>query len=449
MKSPAYLPQVLPPPRLCFAVAAALLLAACSKPEAKPEPLVSVQAEPAAKTAIHNTISAQAVLFPLNQAAIVPKISAPVSRFLVSRGSRVKKGDLLAELENRDLTAAEMESRGLYDQADASYKLSTDMSLPEEFQKAEFDYEVAKKSLEAGQKVYDSRKVLFEQGALPRKDFDQAGISLAQARSQFDIAEKHLNALHKFGKTESLRSAEAQRGAAKGHYLGAQTQVSYSQIRSPIDGVVTDRPLYPGETAPPGTPILTVMDLSQVIAKTHIAQEEAAEIKVGNAATLTVSGAEKPVEGKVTLVSPALDPNSTTVEVWVQARNPEGRLKPGTSVRVSIVSETVPDAIVIPESALLTSAEGATTVMIFGDDGTAHTRKVKAGIHEAEKVQILEGLKEGEKVITVGAYGLDDKTKVQIGEAAKEGEGKDADEKKDDKKDDKKDEKKDDKEKKD
>jgi HlyD family secretion protein len=441
---PAYFPQIFPPSRLCLAVAAAFLLAACSKPEAKPEPLVSVQAEPAAKTAIHNTISAQAVLFPLNQAAIVPKITAPVSRFLVNRGSRVKKGDLLAELENRDLTAAQMESRGLYDQADAAAKLSTDMSLPEDFQKAEYDYEVAKKSLEAEQKVYDSRKGLFEQGALPRKDFDQAGIALSQAHSQFDIAEKHLNALHKFGKAESLRSAEAQRGAAKGHYLGAEAQVSYSQVRSPIDGVVTDRPLYPGETAPAGAPILTVMDVSQVIAKTHIAQEEAAQIKVGNSATLNVPGEEKPVEGKVTLVSPALDPNSTTVEVWVQARNPEGRLKPGTSVGLSVVSETVPDAIVIPESALLTAADGATTVMIFGDDGMAHTRPVKAGIHESGKVQIVDGLKVGEKVITVGAYGLDDKTKVQLGEAAKEGEGKDTPDKKDDKKDDK-----DDKEKKD
>jgi multidrug efflux pump subunit AcrA (membrane-fusion protein) len=425
------------PRALAFAVTASLLLAGCGKKEEDVKPVVSVQAEPAAQGTIHDTVSAQAVLFPLNQAAIVPKIVAPVTKFYVNRGSRVKKGDLLAELENRDLSAAEMESRGLYDQAEASYKLSTAMSLPEEFQKAEFDFEVAKKSLEAEQKVYDSRKALYEQGALPRKDFDQAGIALSQARSQYDIAERHLKALHEFGKTEELRSAEAQRGAAKGHFLGAQAQVSYSQIRSPIDGVITDRPLYPGETAAPGTAILTVMDTSQVIAKAHIAQDEAARIKVGRAATITAPGDDKPVEGKVTLVSPALDANSTTLEVWVQAKNPEGHLKPGTTVSVSIVAETVPNAIVIPASALLTSAEGATTVMLFGDDGLAHSQAVKAGIHEGDKVQILEGLKAGAKVITVGAYGLDDKTKVQIAEAAKEGEGKD--EKKADQKDDKKD----------
>jgi HlyD family secretion protein len=419
--------------QLPLVLAVSLVFAACSKKEKEPEPTATVQAEAVAKGTIHNTVSAQAVLFPLNQAAIVPKVTSPVAKFLVNRGSHVKKGDLLAELENRDLTAAEMESRGLYDQADASYKLSTAMSLPEEFQKAEFDFEVAKKSLEAEQKVYDSRKVLFEQGALPRKDFDQAGISLSQAKSQYDIAERHLKALHEFGKTESLRSAEAQRGAAKGHLQGAEAQVSYSQIRSPIDGVVTDRPFYPGETPPAGTAILTVMDVSQVIAKAHIAQGEAAELKVGAEASITVPGEEKSVKGKVSLISPALDPNSTTVEVWVNAKNPEMRLKPGTSVGLSIIAETVENTIVIPASALLTSPEGATTVLMFGSDNKAHSRAVKAGITEGDKVQILEGLKEGEKIITVGAYGLDEGTSVKIGEAAKEGEGKDAGEKKDDK----------------
>lgn len=419
---------------LASALAVSVLLAACGKKEATAEATVSVQAVPAALTTIHNTISAQAVLFPLHQAAIVPRITAPVSKFYVNRGSRVKKGDLLAELENRDLTAAEMESRGLYDQAEASYKIATGISLPEEIQKAEFDLEVARKSLEAEQKVYDSRKALFEQGALPRKDFDQAGVALTQARNQFDIAEKHLKALHEFGKQEELRSAEGQRGAAKGKFLGAQALVSYSQIRSPIDGVVTDRSIYPGETAPAGTAILTVMEISEVIAKTHIAQEEAARIKVGDAATISAPGEEKPVEGKVTLVSPALDTSSTTVEVWIQAKNTEARLKPGTSVGVSIIAESIPRAIVIPGSALLTSSEGAASVMIFGGDGVAHARPVKAGLREGDKVQILEGLKAGEKVITVGAYGLADKTKVRIGEASKEGESKDEkDEKKDDK----------------
>ena len=74
-------------------------------------------------------------------------------------------------------------------------------------------------------------------------------------------------------------------------------------------------------------------------------------------------GEDNPIAGKITVVSPALDPNSTTVEVWVQLKNPDQRLKPGTSVQVSMLAQTVPDALVIPAAALLTAQDGTTSVM--------------------------------------------------------------------------------------
>jgi len=142
-----------------------------------------------------------------------------------------------------------------------------------------------------------------------------------------------------------------------------------------------------------GTPLMTVMDLSRVTARAHIPQNDAAVLKVGDKATIAVSGLEEPVEGKVILVSPALDPNSTTVEVWVQAKNPKQTLKPGSSVRLSMISVEVPDALVIPAAALLTGADGASTVMVIGDDQHAHQQAVKVGIRQDDKIQITEGLR--------------------------------------------------------
>jgi RND family efflux transporter MFP subunit len=167
-----------------------------------------------------------------------------------------------------------------------------------------------------------------------------------------------------------------------------------------------------------GVPLITVMDLSRVTARAHIPQKDAFLLKVGDQATIDVSGLDKPTEGKVTLVSPALDPNSTTVEVWVQAKNPDQTLKPGTSVRLSMVSETVPDALVVPASAVLTAADGSATVMVIGSDQHARQLAVKVGIRQDENVQILDGLKEGQSVVASGAYGLPDNTKVSV-EAAK------------------------------
>lgn len=399
---------------ISLSVAALLLSGACSPDKPAEQPAVSVQAVPVAKTTIQHLVEAQAILFPLQQAAIVPKISAPVQKFLVKRGSAVHEGQLLAVLENRDLSAAAQDTKGAYDQAQATYETTTAANLPEEIQKAEADAQQAQQALDAQEKVFQSRQQLFEQGALPRKELDQSRVDVTQARNQHAIAKKHLEALLAIGKQQELKAAAGQLESAKGKFLGAQAQLGYSEIRSPINGVITDRPLYPGEMASAGTPLLTVMDISSVIAKAHIPQDDAAALKPGDKGTMTVPGIDQPVQGKVTVVSPALDPNSTTVEVWFEARNPRHELKPGTSVHLSLTAQTLKDALVIPATSVLTAPDGSNTVMLVGSDGLAHQQAVKIGIRDGGDVQILDGVSANDKVVTSGAYGLPDKTKIKV-----------------------------------
>ena len=401
-----------------FAVAALLICGACSSEKPAEQAGVAVQAAPVEKTTIQHVVEAQAILFPLQQAAIVSKISAPVQKFLVKRGSAVKEGQLLAVLENRDLSAAAQDTEGAYKQQEALHKITTSASLPEEIKKAEADAQQAQQALDAQEKIFQSRQQLFDQGALPRKELDQSRVDITQARNQYAIAKQHLDTLMATGKQQELVAAEGQLESAKGKYLGAEAQLSYSEIRSPISGVVTDRPLYPGEMSAAGTPIVTVMDVSSVIAKAHIPQAEAALLKVGDKGTITVPGLDQPVEGKVTVVSPALDPNSTTVEIWLEAKNPKQQLKPGTSVQLSLTAKTVKDALVVPAASVVTAADGTTAVMVAGSDGKAHQKAVKLGIRQDDDVQIIEGVTEGDKVVATGAYGLPDNTKIKIEAAA-------------------------------
>jgi len=394
----------------------------CSSEKGDTGPVVNVQVASVESKTIQSTVTAQAVLFPKQQAAIVPKISAPVKKFLVNRGSRVHEGELLAILENRDLVAAAQDAQGAYDQAQANYETTTAASLPQEIQKAEADVQQAKQASEAQEKVFESRQQLFEQGALPRKELDQSRVDVTAARNQYAIAQKHLGDLQAIGKQQEIKAAAGQLESAKGKYLGAQAQVSYSEIRSPINGVVTDRPLYPGEMATAGAPLLTVMELSSVIAKAHIPQGEASALRVGDPGTMTVPGFAEPIPGKVTVVSPALDPNSTTVEVWLEAKNPKNALRPGTSVQLTLTAQTMSGALVVPVSSVLTAPDGTSTVTLAGSDGLAHQQTVKIGIRNGDEVQIVEGVAAGEKVITTGAYGLPDKTKIKIEVPQPEGE---------------------------
>jgi len=402
---------------LACAVAVPLLTLAGCRKEAAPQIEVTVQAEHPEQGTISEHITASAVLAPRAQAAIEPRISAPVSKFYVQRGAHVKKGELLATLENKDLAAAAKDNEGSYMAAQAAYATATRAQVPEDAQRAELDEAQARANLDLNLSIVKSRKQLFSEGAIPGRDLDTAEAALVQAQAAYDAASKHLQSMKSVSREAALKSAKGQLISAEGKYEDAEAQYSFSEIRSPIDGVVTDRPLYAGETAAAGAPLITVMDTSSLIAKAHIAQNLAQQMKVGDAASVIVPGVAEPVAAKVSLISPALDPGSATVEIWLTVNNKSGILKAGTPVRCSIVGKTVKNAITIPLSAVLTADDGSKSVMVVAADGTAQPKKVTLGINNGEDVQVLSGLSTSDQVINVGSYGLDPGTKVKVGPA--------------------------------
>lgn len=410
--------------RICFQstlIGVALLLTSCgtAKKEApEVEAPTPVQVETVRKGPIDHVVTADAVLYPVNQANLTAKISSPVKRVLVNRGDHVNANQLLIELETADLAATANESKGLYDQAQSGLQTVTNATVVEDKGKAQADLQSARQVLEAAKKVYDSRVALQSQGALAQRLVDDAKVTLVQAQSAFDTAQRHLDTLNSVAQREQIHSAQAQVDATKAHFENSTVQLSYGKITSPISGVVSDRPVYPGEMPASGTPLISIVDISSVVARANVPVKEAGFVKIGRPATIT--GPDGDVSGKVVVVSPAVNPNTTTVEVWVQAANPGEKLKPGGTVRVSIKAETLQDVTLVSASAILNSDEGGQIVMVVTPDNIAHEKKVSIGIRQGINVQILSGVDEGDKVVTVGGLGLDDNAKVIVKEAPPE-----------------------------
>lgn len=295
--------------------------------------------------------------------------------------------------------------------------------MPEDQLKAETDLAQAQANLDLNRSIVKSRKQLFAEGAIPGRDLDTAEAALVQAQATYDAAAKHLKSMQAVTREAALQQAQGNLASAEGKLKGAQAQLSFSEIRSPIDGYVTDRPLFTGETAAAGAPLITVMETNTLLAKTHISQAQAQRLELGNDAEVHTPGVKEAVPAKVSMISPALDPGSTTVEVWLKIDNRAGKLKVGTPVKVSIVGRTIENAMKIPLSAVLTVEDGAKSVMTIDAAGKAQPKKVDLGIGDGSDVQVLSGLDPTDNVITVGAYGLDPGTKVQIGKAGDEDSG--------------------------
>jgi multidrug efflux pump subunit AcrA (membrane-fusion protein) len=391
------------------------LLPSCKKKEeAEVEAPAPVQVTAVTQDTIRRTVAGDGVLWPKDQTSVMTKISAPVEKFFVNRGDHVKQGQLLAVLENRDLTAAANESKGGLDQAESNLRMTSGATIPESVVKARTDVEAARQAMEAAKKVLDSRTDLLKQGALARRLVDEAQVNFVQARSTYEANQEHLRTLEQVGKEEQVRTATAQVAAAKSRAATTAAQLSYSRITAPKGGIISDRPLFEGDMASPTTALLTIVDISRVVARVNVPISQASVLKAGMPATLSFTDSTETLEGKVTVVSPASDANSTTVQVWVEAVNPGERFKPGAAVHAVIVAEQIKAATVVPIAAILPGEEGGQAVLVVDSNSTVHRRAVRLGVRDGDKVQVENGCRPGEEVVIVGGMGLDDKAKVKV-----------------------------------
>jgi multidrug efflux pump subunit AcrA (membrane-fusion protein) len=393
---------------------ACVLASGCArKQEAESEAPAPVQVTGVTQEPIRRIVAGDGVLFPLGQSSVMPTITKPVTKFYVNRGDHVKDGQLLATLENRDLKAAVDNLKAQVNQASLNLHSTELATVPEAVVKAQSDVQSDTQQADAAKRLLDSQQKLFEEGALAGRRVDEARVAYASAKAQLEGATEHLRALNSVGKEDQINTAKAQLQSMNAQLAAAEAQLSYSEIHSPRSGVVADRPVYEGEMAAAGTPLLTVMDLSKVVARVNIPQNQIAGIKSGQTAEVSPADGGDMVEGKVTVVSPATDPASTTAQVWVECNNAGEKLKPGASVHVKIVTELVKNATTVPSSAILPGEEGGTAVLVIDSDSIAHRHVVTTGIREGDKVQILNGARPGDEVVVVGGLGVDDKQKVR------------------------------------
>jgi multidrug efflux pump subunit AcrA (membrane-fusion protein) len=402
-----------------FLAASVVFTVGCSKKsenEAESEAPAPVQVTTVTQDTIQRVTRGDGALFPYNQWNVMPKITAPVQRFLANRGDHVKEGQLVAVLENRDLLATAAANRGQVAQAQANLQATEKVTIPESIVKARTDLQSAQAGADAAKKVLDSRQKLFEEGALARKLVDDAAVAYAQATAQLANAQEHLRTLESAGTQTQIEGARAQVDAAQGQYRSAEAQVGYSEVHSPATGIVADRPLYPGDMATSGTPLMVIVDISRLVARVNIPVNEASTVKVGQAATVNLGVGGQEYSGKITVVSPSADPNAATVQVWIEIPNRNEQLKPGATAHASIFTETIKNASLVPASAILPGEEGGTAVLVV-KDAVAHKRNVTLGVRQGDRVQVLNGVLPGEEVVTVGGMGIDDKAKVRVVEA--------------------------------
>ena len=363
---------------------------------------VSVQVAKAERGPIANEIAMVATLVPRREATVSPKISAPIAQMPLLTNRVVHAGDVLAVLEAGDLTAQRGEAAGALQEAESAARQTTAQN--------EGAVRDAKLALDNAQRTYERRKTLYDQGGISQKDLEASHLAVVTAQDDLRAAEAAVS-------TKSVNVPQAKINEAKSHLAAVDAQLGYAVVRAPFDGVVTEQWQRQGDFASPGQKLVTVADTSTLIARVEVSEETASRVKVGDGVKVLPDELHgEAINGTVNLVGRGADPQSRTVEVWVNVPNPGGRLRANGVAKVVIASEAVADAIVVPSAAVTLDATNGTagTVMVVDAKSIAHEAHVTIGVRSGGKTQILTGLNGGETVVTEGNYGLPDGTKVSV-----------------------------------
>lgn len=392
----------------------------------KEETIVSVKVAKAEKETISQENSALGTVQPVEQSTVAASISAQIRQMRLLKNAFVQKGEVLAVLASQDLQAQRNEAQAALEEARLNLQTLQKVTIPQTRAQTEKDTSDAKATLDNARATYDRRKILYDKGGLSLKELEASELALKNAENAYRLAQQNAKLNTNAVNPNSRAIAESKIKQAQDRLNALDAQAQLAEIRAPISGIVTDQFQFEGEFAAQGARLLTISNIGEVVVKANFADSVVADLQVGDA--VVVYPPESPDErmgGKVTLISRSSDTQNRTVEVWANFGNGRGLLRAGGAVQFIVLSKTTEDAVIIPLAAVTLEASNSDegTVMTVDEESIAHETKVKIGIKQGDKVQILEGLNEGDAVVIEGNYALPDGTKVEI---AKDEEEKDA-----------------------
>ena len=315
--------------------------------------------------------------------SVTPRAAGRLQDISVRLGDRVARGQRIAKIEDFELQeqvraqeAAEAVSRATIRQREADLRLAETNA--------------------------ERSRSLFARQLLPKQTLDDTESRLIAAQAQLDLA-------------------RAQNTQSSARLQELRLNLANTTIVSPVDGFVASRSVDPGAFVGQNAPLVSVVDISSVRLVANVVERDLKEIGPGDTATVNVDAFPgETFTGRIARVSPVLDPATRTAPIEVEIPNPGARLKPGMYARVQVVTDQKREALVVPANALV-DIGGRRGVFIALENSTVTYRPVNTGIEEEAQIEILQGLAEGDRVVTTGAGALREGDRVIYAAAGGEG----------------------------
>jgi len=371
--------------------------------------------------AIERVLSTSGTLRASKTIRITSKLQGRVERILVEDGQPVVEGELLVQIEEETARLQVERAYATWQAAQARYDKARKGARSEELENARALYEKAEKDLAMLKESFTRSEKLYRSGTIAKAQFEQAEAGLRAARTELENAGRSLQMLEEGASPEERRIARSQAEAAKANYELARLQVEFTRIKAPASGVIARVLQDEGNIVGTSTPILILVKDDRIQVEIAVAEKYYGEILHSGEPlearifTAAYPGSD-PFLGRILTVAPTIDPDSRTFTVTVEIEDPKDRLRPGMYADVEIILEHVPDALLVPASAVLDRA-GEKIVFVVegtGEAAVAAARGVVPGLSAAGEVQILSGIDPGDNVIVEGNTFLEQGQRIGV-----------------------------------
>ncbi|ROQ91043.1 efflux RND transporter periplasmic adaptor subunit [Desulfosoma caldarium] len=334
------------------------------------------------------------------------KVPGRITAILVREGDRVRQGQVLARIDDRETAAGVAQAQASLQQA----RFAVD-EAEKALRMAQAERRAAEARHELAQATFKRFQALMARESVSRQEFDEVKAKFASAAADVDRARQAVKALQA-KKEQALEALNAARAALE----AAQAVQTYAEVTAPMDALVTAKHVEVGQMAAPGLALLTVEDYSAYRLEVPVPERVLSRVRVGDAVPLFLDFSQEPLTGRVVEVLPSVDSQTRSGLVKISLPSPasvHGRTlqwRTGTFARARFITGSR-EAITVPASAVVQRGQ-LTGVFVVDDEQVCRWRLVRTGRSMHERVEILAGLKPGEQVVAPVVPGLEEGLRI-------------------------------------
>jgi RND family efflux transporter MFP subunit len=355
--------------------------------ESKPAEPTPVRTVAAVRGSVDSHVDATANLRALRSVTILSRSEGVVRRMVVEEGDFVREGQLLCQLDDRELQVdLELARQKL---AQTRVQLESAQIVREKIQS-----QIAAKSIELKRNV-DA----LAEGLVSDTDVDLVRNLVAE----FSHDERSQEA--------TVRESQFRVEELVAEIAKVELQIEHARVTAPFTGTIVERSVDLGQSIRASDSLFGLASFSPLYADVFLSEAESRSVRPGHRAAIRLDVADAAVEGRIVRISPVVDGETGTVKVTAEIQSPTAQFRPGAFVRVSINTDTVDDAVLIPKSAVV-EREGETFVFIAEDD-TAHRKQVQLGYDNGTSVEVRSGVSPGDLVVVAGQGALSEGDRVE------------------------------------